>query len=58
MDYTPLIVELNEVIPTVVISELRDETEVLDGLAAESATERTQRAWKREHVHTGHSHAW
>lgn len=58
MDYTPLIVELNEVIPEVVVSELGDETEVLEPGAAERATERTQRAWKRNHVHSGHAHAW
>lgn len=58
MDYTPLITEINEVIPEVVVSELRDETEVLDTGAAERATERTQQAWQRDHVHGGHSHAW
>ncbi len=57
-DYTPLITELNEVVPEVVISELRDETEVLDTAAAESAVESTQQAWQREHVHSGHSHGW
>ena len=58
MDYTPLITEINEVIPEVVVSELRDETELLDPDAAARATERTQQAWQREHVHGGHSHAW
>ena len=58
IDYTPLITEINEVIPEVVVSELRDETEVLDPGAAEQATERTQHAWRREHVHGGHSHSW
>ena len=57
-DYTPLITEINEVIPAVVVSELRDETEVLDPGAAEQAVERTQQAWRKEHVHSGHSHAW
>lgn len=57
-DYTPLIVEINEVIPEVVVSELRDETEVLDPAAATQAAERTQQAWKRDHVHSGHSHSW
>src|SRR5215216_3867028 len=58
MDYTPLITELNEVVPAVVVSELRDETEVLDPAAAEQAVEQTQQAWHREHVHSGHSHSW
>jgi hypothetical protein len=58
MDYTPLITEINEVIPEVVVSELRDETEVLDPGAATQAVERTQQAWHREHVHSGHTHAW
>ena len=58
MDYTPLITEINEIIPEVVVSELRDETEILDTGAAERATERTQQAWNREHVHSGHSHSW
>ena len=58
MDYTPLITEINEVIPEVVVSELRDETEVLDPDAAEQATETTQQAWRREHVHGSHTHTW
>src|SRR5215210_4763893 len=58
MDYTPLITEISKVIPEVVVSELRDETEVLDPAAAEQAVERTQQAWSREHVHGGHSHTW
>jgi ferritin-like metal-binding protein YciE len=58
MDYTPLITEINEVISEVVVSELRDETEVLDTSAAQQATERTQQAWTREHLHSGHTHAW
>ena len=57
MDYTPLITELNEVIPEVVVNELRDETEVLDPGAAARAVERTQQAWRGEHVHSGHAHA-
>jgi ferritin-like metal-binding protein YciE len=57
-DYTPLITEINEVIPEVVVSELRDETEVLNTAAAEQAMESTQQAWRREHVHSGHTHAW
>ena len=58
MDYTPLITEINEVIPEVVVHELRDETETIDPGAAERAIERTQQAWNREHVHSGHSHSW
>src|SRR5919106_6146226 len=58
MDYTPLITEINEVIPEVVVSELRDETEMLNPDAAQRAIERTQQAWNREHVHSGHSHTW
>jgi ferritin-like metal-binding protein YciE len=57
-DYTPLITEINEVIPDVVVSELRDESEVIDPMAAQRAVERTQEAWTREHVHSGHSHTW
>jgi ferritin-like metal-binding protein YciE len=57
MDYTPLLTEINEVIPDVVVSELEDETEVLDPSAAERARERTQEAWQRGHVHDGHSHS-
>lgn len=58
MDYTPLIAEIGEVIPMVVVSELRDETEVLDLDAARHATKRTQEAWDGDHVHSGHSHSW
>lgn len=57
MDFTPLIAEINEIIPEVVASELRDETEVLDPDGARRAVERTQRAWDGEHVHSGHEHA-
>ena len=58
MDYTPLITEINELVPEVVVGELRDETELLDPGAAERAVERTQQAWHREHVHSGHAHSW
>jgi ferritin-like metal-binding protein YciE len=57
-DYTPLIAEIGEVIPDVVVSELRDETEVLDPDAANHAIKRTQQAWDGDHVHSGHTHAW
>jgi ferritin-like metal-binding protein YciE len=57
-DYTPLISEINEVVPLVVVSELRDETELLDPDAAKHAIKRTQEAWEGEHVHSGHNHTW
>jgi ferritin-like metal-binding protein YciE len=57
-DYTPLIAEINEVVPEVVVNELRDETELLDPDAAKHATKRTQEAWDGEHVHSGHHHSW
>lgn len=57
-DYTPLIAEINEVIPQVVVSELPDETEVLDPDAAKRANKRIQEAWDGDHVHSGHSHSW
>ena len=57
-DYTPLIAEINEVGPEVVVSELRDETELLDPDAAKRAVKRTQEAWDGDHVHSGHSHSW
>jgi len=57
-DYTPLIAEINEVIPQVVVSELPDETEVLDPDAAKRANQRIQEAWDGDHVHSGHSHSW
>lgn len=57
-DYTPLIAEINEVIPEVVVSELRDETEVLDVDAAMQANRRIHEAWDGDHVHSTHTHAW
>ena len=57
-DYTPLIAEINEVIPEVVVSELRDETEVLDVNAALQANRRIHEAWDGDHVHSTHNHAW
>jgi ferritin-like metal-binding protein YciE len=58
MDYTPLITEINEIIPTVVVNELQDETEVLDTEVVEKAIMRTQQAWSGDHVHSGHNHSW
>ncbi len=58
MDYTPLIAEINEVIPQVVVSELPDETEMLDPDAVKRANKRIQEAWDGDHVHSGHSHSW
>jgi ferritin-like metal-binding protein YciE len=58
MDYTPLIAEINEVIPQVVVSELPDETEVIDPDAARRANRRIQEAWDGDHVHSGHHHSW
>jgi ferritin-like metal-binding protein YciE len=57
-DYTPLIAEINEVVPEVVVSELRDESEVLNTDAAHQAIKRTQEAWHGDHIHTGHNHSW
>jgi ferritin-like metal-binding protein YciE len=57
-DYTPLIAEINEVVPLVVVSELRDETELLEPDAAKRAIKRTQEAWEGNHVHSGHNHTW
>ncbi|HSJ90407.1 MAG TPA: DUF892 family protein [Anaerolineales bacterium] len=57
-DYTPLIAEINEVIPEVVVNELRDETELLEPNAAKLAMKRTHDAWEGEHVHSGHNHTW
>lgn len=57
-DYTPLIAEIGEVVPEVVVSELRDETELLDPEAAKRAIKRTQEAWDGDHVHGSHTHNW
>ena len=58
MEYTPLITDINEVIPVVVVGELTDETEMIDPDAAERSIQRTQQAWHGEHVHSGHTHSW
>lgn len=57
-DYTPLIAEIGEVVPEVVVTELRDESEVVDPDAARRANQRIQEAWDGDHVHSGHSHNW
>ncbi len=57
-DYTPLITEINEVIPKVVVSELHDETEILDTKVVPQAIKRTQKAWDGDNVHRGHEHNW
>jgi ferritin-like metal-binding protein YciE len=57
-DYTPLITEINEVMPKVVVHELRDESEVVDPTIVPQAIQRTQEAWEGSNVHRGHSHDW
>jgi ferritin-like metal-binding protein YciE len=57
-DYTPLITEINEVIPKVVVRELRDESEIIDTSVAPQAIKRTQEAWGGDNVHQGHDHDW
>lgn len=57
-NHTPLIAEISEKIATVVVDELRDESEVIDSTVAPDATRNTQEAWEGDHVHSGHSHNW
>ena len=52
------IAEISEKIATVVVDELRDESEVVDSTVAPNATRNTQEAWDGDRVHSGHNHSW
>jgi ferritin-like metal-binding protein YciE len=49
-DLTPLIVEISEIMPFVVVNELVGETPVIDLSAAEQAARNTHHAWSRQVV--------
>jgi ferritin-like metal-binding protein YciE len=49
-DWTPLIVQLSEVIPFVVIRELEQDSLPIDGNAAAEALKNTHHAWSRDTV--------
>ena len=49
-DTSPLIVEISEVIPKVVVPELMDAGEVVDASVAEQSIKATQKAWKPENT--------
>lgn len=50
LDISPLIVEISEVIPKVVVPELMDAGEVVDAGVAEQSIKATQKAWKPENT--------
>lgn len=56
-ELTPLIVEISEVIPHVVVRELQDDTEGTVASVGDQATSNTQEAWTSEHTHEGHLHS-
>lgn len=58
MDLTPLITQLNEMMPKIVAHELQDEGENVDPSVSTLAIQNTQKAWTGEHVHSGHQGAW
>jgi ferritin-like metal-binding protein YciE len=49
-DITPLIVEISQRIPEIVISELSEDTYSVDATAAEEARRNSQQAWSRDNV--------
>jgi len=50
LDISPLIVEISEVIPRVVVPELMDAGEVVDAGVADQAIKNTQQAWQPSHT--------
>jgi hypothetical protein len=56
-DLTPVIVQLNEVIPLVVAEELADEGNEVDTTVGSTAVSNTQAAWTGPHVHSQHAHS-
>jgi ferritin-like metal-binding protein YciE len=58
MDLTPLITRINEIIPQVVVQELKDEGATVGAMISDQALSNTQKAWSHEHIHAGHPHNW
>jgi hypothetical protein len=52
-DLTPILVDLSQVVCTVVAAELAHEDKVYDGTVGPKAIENTQEAWSASWVHTG-----
>jgi hypothetical protein len=52
--YTTIIMELNQIIPSVVVADLRDDGLVMSVESAQQALENTQNVWKNSN--NGHSH--
>jgi hypothetical protein len=48
---TPLIVEISEIIPSVVVTELAADGDIVESNAGVAALRNTQQAWSREAVH-------
>jgi len=44
--YTSIIMEINQIIPAVVVADLKDEVPILNEMAVQQALENTQEAWK------------
>jgi ferritin-like metal-binding protein YciE len=44
--YTSIIMQINQIMPTVVVSDLRDDVPGLDSSSVQQATQNTQDAWK------------
>jgi hypothetical protein len=57
-EITPLIVQINEVIPRVVGRELVDEADHIDLSIIPLAIQNTQAAWSNDHIHSSHNHDW
>lgn len=58
MELTPLIIRINEMMPKIVVQELKDEGGTVGDQISELAIQNTQEAWNHEHVHAGHLHQW
>ncbi|MBK9711983.1 MAG: hypothetical protein IPO81_11780 [Kouleothrix sp.] len=49
-DVTPLIVDISQVIPGLVIKDLEDEQVLLDRAVGQEAVRKTQQAWSADHI--------
>jgi ferritin-like metal-binding protein YciE len=45
-DYAPIIMEINEIIPQIVVEDLREDVEMVDATSADRAINNTQQAWR------------
>jgi hypothetical protein len=53
-DYTPIIMDINELLPHVVVEDLREDVPTIDGSSADQAAMNTQQAWQPSNGQSKH----